>query len=884
MSDGIEAMAATAAPPIMGSGTSGRTLSCVGKTERSILIHVINAEKLTHFGVEPILPKDEKKRRVKDAYVIVTMDSHVVQRSSTQFSTTSPKFNLQFALDALPAFRSLGFHLFQFAQDDASKEPLQPAADRYIGSLSFSHDELVAKRWTKQWYDLSASRDVVESIHGRMKCTLEGCADLMAAAREGANGGKPVKKGATCVVRVSPTRCSFKLACKKLDRVKFSAVVSYSGKVVGRTDAITAQMSPDGADAACCVSRPQREVGTGNGDASPHVEEDGLAELEPLAELPQVDGAAGPGEASRSSSSSSTERRATTFEYADELRDALVDWSDCPAIPVTIPIADVVSGGAVLTVDVYTKASGLFRRIAPEFHGRIESNLSWDGDIQSAGPDDTMYLCKELQAFPSVEEPRGSLRVVVAYSETFVQAPQAYLGLHKLLMSSAELARGMNALTDDHNVLSQLLVSYGISTGTLVQLMEPLLQTELKSMQPSLLFRGNTIFTKFMDALLKISCRDVLFCSATRDVFDLVMDHCPRIEIDPLREPNEAEREANMERLIDLCDTFFSAVLSTAKEVPEHVRQAFRVARDAAQAKFPDEPDVAYSSVSSFFFLRYVCPAIVSPNAFGVFPHDVHCKLRSRALTLLAKVVQTAANLTRFGDKEAFMEPLNEVVDKHTPALKRLLEDVVGDPPVITEKTGGDALEAMLRAKQANMESCARLLARISRLLYLRKPVLTRKKVDSSILDVIDFISSSATGAADEYGIEGPDLSDAELHLQCSMHASAIGWYVTYGKKRAWLRVPALPVTLAGSPPADPLLLIEGYDPVRGLRVPSKRHFSVALKSIKSLEHKKKNGQAVIVAEIVTKSKTKEVELGSAAARTVASVVECVGVLLSRWV
>ena len=59
---------------------------------------------------------------------------------------------------------------------------------------------------------------------------------------------------------------------------------------------------------------------------------------------------------------------------------------------------------------------------------------------------------------------------------------------------------------------------------------------------------------------------------------------------------------------------------------------------------------VQFSSVSSFFFLRLVCPALLSPVQFGLAERYPTEKV-GRSLMLIAKILQNLANLAEFGDK-----------------------------------------------------------------------------------------------------------------------------------------------------------------------------------------------------------------------------------------
>nr|VZI50001.1 unnamed protein product [Spirometra erinaceieuropaei] len=105
----------------------------------------------------------------------------------------------------------------------------------------------------------------------------------------------------------------------------------------------------------------------------------------------------------------------------------------------------------------------------------------------------------------------------------------------------------------------------------------------------------------------------------------------------------------NQLKLLQHLDLVWETVRASRKDFPKqllHVFSAFRAALQPSRgAEFCDK------LVSACIFLRFICPAILTPSLFGLastFPGESNCQ---RNLTLVAKSLQSLANLATFGDK-----------------------------------------------------------------------------------------------------------------------------------------------------------------------------------------------------------------------------------------
>ena len=71
-------------------------------------------------------------------------------------------------------------------------------------------------------------------------------------------------------------------------------------------------------------------------------------------------------------------------------------------------------------------------------------------------------------------------------------------------------------------------------------------------------------------------------------------------------------------------------------------------------------------------YVTYCMPATVLSCACSEYPDE----RTNRKLTLVAKVVQSLANFTRFGVKEEYMYFMNNFVENHIPNMKRFLDRI----------------------------------------------------------------------------------------------------------------------------------------------------------------------------------------------------------------
>eukprot|EP01027_Heterolobosea_sp_BB2_P010811 GEZU01015816.1.p1 GENE.GEZU01015816.1~~GEZU01015816.1.p1 ORF type:complete len:264 (+),score=85.10 GEZU01015816.1:265-1056(+) len=90
------------------------------------------------------------------------------------------------------------------------------------------------------------------------------------------------------------------------------------------------------------------------------------------------------------------------------------------------------------------------------------------------------------------------------------------------------------------------------------------------------------------------------------------------------------------------------------------------------QSRRSKNGDVA---VGGLIFLRFFCPALITPNLFGLVD-TVPSKEAQRALTMVTKVLQNVANGAIFSKKEAFMIVMNDFVQQSIPKVSSFLHAI----------------------------------------------------------------------------------------------------------------------------------------------------------------------------------------------------------------
>ncbi|PLW44676.1 hypothetical protein PCANC_12363 [Puccinia coronata f. sp. avenae] len=184
-------------------------------------------------------------------------------------------------------------------------------------------------------------------------------------------------------------------------------------------------------------------------------------------------------------------------------------------------------------------------------------------------------------------------------------------------------------------------------------------------------FRGNSFTTQLLTIFARAQGYDYLRTTLSNLLVGL-SNKPSEFSVNLYPHRASADDDEAGQNLEQVTEAFLNVIAVSWKKLPSAIREICHQIATTVQEKYPER---VFTSIGGFIILRFINPAIVSPEVIDLdLPNDTHKICRS--LFMITKVLQALSNNIRFSARERAMKPLNPFMSKNGYPMTRFLKDI----------------------------------------------------------------------------------------------------------------------------------------------------------------------------------------------------------------
>jgi len=217
-----------------------------------------------------------------------------------------------------------------------------------------------------------------------------------------------------------------------------------------------------------------------------------------------------------------------------------------------------------------------------------------------------------------------------------------------------------------------------------LNLLEAFINEEVRTAeQAGTLFRSNSMVSKMFKFYSRLIGLPYLYTTIGPELDELISEELG-LEVDPEKMEDGADLDEMRWTLMAQSQKILKTILNNVENCPSQFRHIFAHIKRCVSEKYPENVN---TTIGGFIFLRFFCPAVSSPEAYGIVEEPPSASAR-RLLILITKVLQNLSNDVEFGSKEPYMTKINDFIQSNRTKLIQFYEKLVkpsSKPPVAVD-------------------------------------------------------------------------------------------------------------------------------------------------------------------------------------------------------